>query len=141
LIGWEQKRCRYQARLSKNTTVPLEITLTPKGRIAKVNHLKENRLADYIGHLNVIMFAPEDLAIIKGAPSVRRRFVDMEIGQIRPVYLYDLMRYNKTLKERNSYLKFDASKIDPNFLVSDDQLVEIWRKSHEPSQTIYLQSH
>ncbi len=130
LIGWEQKEMSVSGTIiKKNTTVPLEITLTPKGRIAKVNHLKENRLADYIGHLNVIMFAPEDLAIIKGAPSVRRRFVDMEIGQIRPVYLYDLMRYNKTLKERNSYLKFDASKIDPNFLdVLDDQLVKYGEK-------------
>ncbi len=130
LIAWEQKEMLVSGTIiKKNTTVPLEITLTLKGRIAKVNHLKENRLADYIGHLNVIMFAPEDLAIIKGAPSVRRRFIDMEIGQIRPVYLYDLMRYNKTLKERNSYLKFDASKIDPNFLdVLDDQLVEYGEK-------------
>ena len=130
LIAWHQKEMSVSGTiLKKNTTVPLDITLTPKGRIAKVNHLKENRLADYIGHLNVIMFAPEDLAIIKGAPSVRRRFIDMEIGQIRPVYLYDLMRYNKTLKERNSYLKFDAAKIDANFLdVLDDQLVEYGEK-------------
>lgn len=110
-------------------TVPLEVSLTSKGRIAKANHLKENRLADYIGNLNVIMFAPEDLAIIKGAPSIRRRFMDMEIGQIRPVYLYDLMRYNKTLKERNSYLKFDPAKIDADFLdVLDEQLVTYGHK-------------
>ncbi|GAB2021368.1 DNA replication/repair protein RecF [Pseudolactococcus yaeyamensis] len=130
LMTWGQKEMSVAGTiLKKNTTVPLDITLTPKGRIAKVNHLKENRLADYIGHLNVIMFAPEDLAIIKGAPSVRRRFIDMEIGQIRPVYLYDLMRYNQTLKERNSYLKFDAAKIDSNFLdVLDDQLVEYGEK-------------
>lgn len=125
LIAWGAKEMAVSGTIvKKNATVPLEVSLTSKGRIAKVNHLKENRLADYIGNLNVIMFAPEDLAIIKGAPSVRRRFIDMEIGQIRPVYLYDLMRYNKTLKERNSYLKFDKSKIDDNFLdVLDEQLV------------------
>src|SRR5574341_616827 len=130
LLSWDEKEMRVSGRIiKKNMTVPLEVSLTSKGRIAKANHLKENRLADYIGNLNVIMFAPEDLAIIKGAPSIRRRFMDMEIGQIRPVYLYDLMRYNKTLKERNSYLKFDASKIDPNFLdVLDDQLVEYGEK-------------
>ncbi|GFH41027.1 DNA replication/repair protein RecF [Lactococcus insecticola] len=139
LLAWDQKEMSVAGTIvKKNATVPLEVALTSKGRIAKVNHLRENKLADYIGNLNVIMFAPEDLAIIKGAPSVRRRFIDMEIGQIRPVYLYDLMRYNKTLKERNSYLKFDKAKIDENFLsVLDDQLVEYGQKviSHRQSFT------
>lgn len=130
LITWGENHLSVSGTvLKKNATVPLDISLTAKGRVAKVNHLKENRLADYIGTLNVIMFAPEDLTIIKGAPSVRRRFLDMEIGQIRPVYLYDLMRYNKILKERNSYLKFEASKFDANFLdVLDDQLVSYGEK-------------
>lgn len=130
LLSWDEKEMRVSGRIiKKNMTVPLEVSLTSKGRIAKANHLKENRLADYIGNLNVIMFAPEDLAIIKGAPSIRRRFMDMEIGQIRPVYLYDLMRYNKTLKERNSYLKFDPAKIDADFLdVLDEQLVTYGHK-------------
>ena len=130
LLSWDEKEMRVSGRIiKKNMTGPLEVSLTSKGRIAKANHLKENRLADYIGNLNVIMFAPEDLAIIKGAPSIRRRFMDMEIGQIRPVYLYDLMRYNKTLKERNSYLKFDPTKIDTDFLdVLDEQLVTYGHK-------------
>lgn len=130
LITWGEKEMRVSAHvLKKNMTIPLEVSLTTKGRIAKANHLKENRLADYIGNLNVIMFAPEDLAIIKGAPSIRRRFMDIEIGQIYPVYLHDLMSYNKTLKERNSYLKFDLHKIDLHFLdVLDDQLVSYGTK-------------
>ncbi|GFH42767.1 DNA replication and repair protein RecF [Lactococcus hodotermopsidis] len=130
LIAWDSKEMTVAGTIiKKNTTVPLEILLNTKGRIVKANHLKEKRLADYIGNLNVIMFAPEDLAIIKGAPSVRRRFIDMEIGQIRPVYLYDLMRYHKTLKERNAYLKFDKTKLDANFLdVLDEQLVEYGEK-------------
>jgi DNA replication and repair protein RecF len=130
LITWGQKELSVSARLVKrDATVPLSVSLTNKGRVAKVNHLKENRLADYIGTLNVIMFAPEDLAIIKGAPSVRRRFMDMEIGQIRPLYLYDLMRYTKTLKERNSYLKFEPTKLDTAFLdVLDEQLVNYGEK-------------
>ena len=130
LITWGEKEMRVSAHvLKKNMSIPLEVSLTNKGRIAKANHLKENRLADYIGNLNVIMFAPEDLAIIKGAPSIRRRFMDIEIGQIYPVYLHDLMSYNKTLKERNSYLKFDSNKIDHHFLdVLDDQLVSYGTK-------------
>lgn len=126
LIRWEQKAMTVAGLVEKKGgTVPLEVQLSSKGRVAKVNHLKENRLADYIGQLNLIMFAPENLELVKGAPAVRRRFLDMELGQIRPVYLYDSVRYNRALKERNAYLKFDKDKIDNNFLaVLDEQLVE-----------------
>lgn len=130
LIRWNTDEMRVAGTVEKaHGTVPLEVSLTAKGRTAKANHLKENRLADYIGQLNLIMFAPENLELVKGAPSIRRRFLDMEIGQIRPVYLYDSVRYNRTLKERNSYLKFDKAKIDENFLsVLDEQLVEHGKK-------------
>ena len=99
-------------------------SLTPKGRVTKVNHLKQARLSDYIGHMNVVLFAPEDLQLIKGAPSVRRKFIDIELGQIKPIYLSDLSNYNHILKQRNTYLK-SSQKIDETFLsVLDDQLVE-----------------
>ncbi|RZI49136.1 DNA replication/repair protein RecF [Lactococcus kimchii] len=126
LIRWSQKEMKVTGSVEKkHTTVPLEVQLTPKGRIAKANHLKENRLADYIGQLKILMFAPENLELVKGSPAIRRRFLDMELGQIHAVYLYDSMRYNRALKERNAYLKFDQSKIDKNFLsVLDEQLVE-----------------
>lgn len=126
LIQWSKKELKVAGLIEKrHSKVPLEVLLNSKGRTAHVNHLKENRLADYIGQLNLIMFAPEDLELIKGAPSIRRRFLDMEIGQIRPVYLYDSVRYNRALKERNAYLKLDKSKIDLTFLsVLDSQLVE-----------------
>lgn len=125
LIRWTAKEMKVAGLVEKNGgRVPLEVILNHKGRIAKANHLKENRLADYIGQLNLIMFAPENLELVKGAPAGRRRFMDMELGQIRPVYLYDSVRYNRALKERNAYLKFDSDKIDAHFLaVLDEQLV------------------
>ena len=55
--------------------------------------------------MNVVMFAPEDLNLVKGSPQVRRRFIDMEIGQISPVYLYDLSLYQKVLTSTKSLLK------------------------------------
>src|SRR5690606_22638361 len=51
------------------------------------------------------MFAPEDLHLVKGSPQVRRRFIDMEIGQVSPVYLYDMSQFQKILQQRNNYLK------------------------------------
>ena len=89
-----------------------------------MNHLKQARLSDYIGHMNVVLFAPEDLQLVKGAPAIRRKFIDMELGQIKPIYLSDLSSYNHVLKQRNTYLK-STQNIDETFLsVLDDQLVE-----------------
>ena len=125
LIQFEEEQLQVSGILQKRTTtVPLEIDLTPKGRITKVNHLKQARLSDYIGHMNVVLFAPEDLQLVKGAPAIRRKFIDMELGQIKPIYLSDLSSYNHVLKQRNTYLK-SANHIDETFLsVLDDQLVE-----------------
>ena len=125
LIQFEEEHLKVSGILQKRTTtVPLEIDLTAKGRITKVNYLKQARLSDYIGHMNVVLFAPEDLQLVKGAPTIRRRFIDMELGQIKPIYLSDLSSYNHVLKQRNTYLK-STQNIDETFLsVLDDQLVE-----------------
>lgn len=83
----------------------LEIDIGKHGKKAKINHLEKARLSEYLGQLNVILFAPEDLALVKGAPMIRRRFIDMEFGQISPKYLHDLTQYRSVLRQRNRYLK------------------------------------
>ena len=87
------------------------MTLSKKGKKAKVNHLEQNRLSDYIGQLNVVMFAPEDLNLVKGSPQVRRRFLDMEIGQISPVYLHDLLNISKIIKTTKSFTENASRQI------------------------------
>ncbi len=62
-------------------------------------------MSQYIGQLNVVLFAPEDLNIVKGSPAVRRRFIDMEFGQMSAKYLYNISQYKAILKQRNQYLK------------------------------------
>ncbi|OCX05209.1 DNA replication/repair protein RecF [Streptococcus dysgalactiae] len=103
-------------------TVDLEINLSDKGRVTKINALKQAKLSDYIGTMMVVLFAPEDLQLVKGTPSLRRKFIDIDLGQIKPVYLSELSHYNHVLKQRNSYLK-SAQQIDAAFLaVLDEQL-------------------
>ena len=51
------------------------------------------------------MFAPEDLSIVKGSPAVRRKFIDMEFGQMSSKYLYNSAQYRSVLKQRNQYIK------------------------------------
>ena len=70
----------------------------------------KKRLSSYLGNLNVILFAPENLTLVKGSPQNRRKFVDMELGQMSSLYLYDLVEYNRVLKQRNTYLKQLAIK-------------------------------
>jgi len=106
LIQWEKEYAKIEGRVTKrNQTFPLEIIISSKGKKAKLNHLEQQRLSDYIGALNVVMFAPEDLTIVKGSPQIRRRFMDMELGQIQPTYVYHLGQYQRILKQRNTVLK------------------------------------
>ncbi len=81
--------------------------------------------SEFIGKFNTVLFSPEDLSIIKNGPSRRRRFIDMQICQINPVYLKYLAKYNKIIEQRNSLLKqiLDTSKHEETLDVLDDQLV------------------
>lgn len=106
LIGWEKDYARVEGLLEKKShSVPLEIILSKSGKTAKFNHLEQKKLSNYIGQLNVILFAPEDLSLVKGSPSVRRRFIDMELGQMNKIYLHHLVQYQQILRQRNKFLK------------------------------------
>ena len=97
---------RIEGRVAKkNGEIPLSLTMTKKGKIAKLNRLQQERLSDYIGAFNVVLFAPEDLELVKGAPQLRRTFIDRELSQMNPTYLYDSSNYQHLLKQRNTYLK------------------------------------
>ncbi|TYS84995.1 DNA replication/repair protein RecF [Rossellomorea aquimaris] len=106
LIRWDEEYAKIKGRIQKyNGALPLELILSKKGKKAKSNHLEQSKLSLYVGNMNVVMFAPEDLHLVKGSPQVRRRFIDMEIGQVSPVYLHDISLYQKILQQRNHYLK------------------------------------
>ena len=132
LIGWDEENAYIKGFVQKkHATVPLEILLTKKGRKTKVNHIEQKKLSSYVGQMNVILFAPEDLSLVKGSPQLRRRFLDMEIGQINPIYLYDLVQYQKILKQRNQYLKqlYEKKQTDELYLdILTEQLVDFGSK-------------
>ena len=111
LIGWNKEFATIKGTVEKTTTkTNLELQFSKKGKIAKVNYLEQKRLSSYLGNLNAILFAPENLTLVKGSPQNRRKFVDMELGQMSSLYLYDLVEYNRVLKQRNTYLKQLAIK-------------------------------
>ncbi|MDF2921092.1 MAG: recF [Paenibacillaceae bacterium] len=106
LIGWDQEQAVIYGEVDKKYgPCKLQLQISPQGKKARINGLEQKKLSGFIGAINVVMFAPEDLEIVKGAPGVRRRFLDMEIGQVHPGYLHDITQYQKVLIQRNNYLK------------------------------------
>lgn len=84
----------------------LEIKYTPgRRRTIELNKNKITKLSDFAGRFRSVLFCPEHLSLIKGAPAVRRDFLDMAISQLRPMYLVSLTKYEKILKQRNALLK------------------------------------
>ncbi|MEC1178487.1 DNA replication/repair protein RecF [Metasolibacillus meyeri] len=120
LIRWDADYGKIEGVVQKRYgSLPIELTISKKGKKGKINHLEQTRLSDYIGQMNVVMFAPEDLHVVKGSPQLRRRFIDMEIGQISPVYLHDLLTFQKILKQRNHILKSNQGRHALNDVMFD----------------------
>jgi DNA replication and repair protein RecF len=63
------------------------------------------RLMDLLGHLRVVLFLPEDVQIITGPPSGRRRYLDVTLCQTDAAYCRALSSYNKLLEQRNALLR------------------------------------
>jgi DNA replication and repair protein RecF len=74
-------------------------------RVISQNDIRLDKVSDLMGLFHAVIFAPEDLMLIKEGPSSRRRFLDLLISQIRPTYFQDLQRYGRLLLQRNKMLK------------------------------------
>lgn len=81
-----------------------------KTKRIRVNKTELKNYKELHSGLNVVVFSPEDLKLVKGGPQERRNFLNMEISQIKPVYSYNLSRYNKVLFQRNNILKTNKFK-------------------------------
>jgi DNA replication and repair protein RecF len=108
-----------------NTELDFIISNT-EGKSVKVDGAKKARVSDLVGELNSVIFSSEDLNIIKGEPSVRRRFLNLEISQLSPQYMISLGRYKRALEQRNMLLKEirDKNAEASQLSMWDIQLVE-----------------
>ena len=89
----------------KENTHMLSILLNERGKKVSVDNIVQKKISNYLSRLNVIMFCPDDLEIVKGSPSIRRKFLNIELSQFRSDYILLLKEYNQILKQRNEYLK------------------------------------
>lgn len=84
----------------------IDLGLSSQGRKrVRINHSPARRLGELMGHLNGVLFSPEDLYLVKEGPAWRRRFVDITLSQIKPPYFYVLQQYQQALAQRNALLK------------------------------------
>lgn len=107
LIRWDAEFARVELQVERlGGTREIEIIIPQKERkTVKVSGNPIARSGELMGHINGVLFSPEDLRMVKDGPAERRRFVDMELSQIRPSYYYALQRYNRALVQRNRLLK------------------------------------
>ena len=96
-----------------NIKTQYEIFGNINSKILKIDGQEIKKVTDYINNsLNIIIFYPEDLEIIKGSPNLRRNFLNLELSQLSNNYLKILNEFNKLLKIRNEYLKKMAKNIN-----------------------------
>lgn len=109
----------------KDNSVNKEIHITyskEQRKKVKINEVPIKRIGDLMGHLNAVMFSPEDLMIIKQGPAERRRFIDITLSQLKPSYFFDLQQYQKILFQRNCLLK--KISIDEKL----DGTLDVWNR-------------
>jgi DNA replication and repair protein RecF len=91
-------------------TIGLDVQINPgRANRLQVNRAPVRRTRDALGLVRAVMFAPEDLSLVKGDPAARRRFLDQLLVQTSPRFAAVMADYDKTIKQRNSLLR-SASK-------------------------------
>lgn len=120
LIKLEEKNAKIEISYEKeDRNGNIKIELNDKKNIY-FNGIKQGKLSDILGKINIVMFSPDDIEILKSGPAKRRRFLNIMISQLRPKYVYCLNMYLKTLEQRNNYLRQIANEN------KSEELLEIW---------------
>ena len=100
--------------------IALRLAFVPgEGKRAFVNDVPLDRLTELVGRVPLVVLSPADYELTAGGPSERRRFLDTVLSQAYPVYLDDLVKYRRALRQRNALLqqlrrsrRSDASAMD-----------------------------
>lgn len=90
----------------------LEVILEKNVKVLRIDGNVCNRVTDYLSNLNVIMFSPDALDIVKKSPCIRRNLINVELCQLYPSYVKILNEYNRILKIRNEYIRKNFNNIN-----------------------------
>ncbi len=105
----------------------LEILLTPREdgatfkKQVRINGVNK-RAIDLVGMLRAVLFLPEDIRLVDGSPSDRRRYLDIALCQMDRTYCRALAQYQKVVEQRNSLLRMLREREAPTPVSTEDQL-------------------
>ncbi|NLG12162.1 MAG: DNA replication and repair protein RecF [Elusimicrobia bacterium] len=98
----------------------MEIIISKIGKSLIIDGYKAKKSKDILDNVYLVSFTPEDMRIVKDEPERRRKFIDRELCQLKPVYYSNLQRYKKALMQRNTFLK--QGKVE-------EKLLEVWDRT------------
>lgn len=124
LVRFGQDQAVLEARVDRGGSERIvRLEIGERGKKIFLNESSVRQLSDFFGTVNVVMFGPEDIAILKGSPSERRRFIDRAIFNAHPAYATEVQHYEDVLSQRNALLK--EQRVDNSLMsVYDEQLVQ-----------------
>ena len=106
-INFEESNAKLGLEFIRNKT-PRKINLNlfkNQKKTLLLDNMPLKKLSDIVGHFGSVYFSPIELQIISGAPTLRRRFIDIINCQLSPQYMDELFKYQRAIKQRNNYLK------------------------------------
>ncbi len=118
-------RARVQ-KASRSTLLELEIARgrANRGRVNKANVAPR----ELLGHLRTVVFAPEDLELLRGDPGTRRRFLDETVTKLKPHYLGVRQDFERVQRQRAATLK-QMGRPGQRFGPDEEALLEVWDRS------------
>jgi len=133
IIMWGEEAAHVKLAVKKKYVEDvIDFHLSQKSKSALINRMPIGKLGELFGCLNIVMFSPEDLQLIKNSPKERRRFLDIELCQIDKLYYYALRQYHKVLKQRNLALK-------DFFKAKDYSMLDVWDMQLEEYATSVIE--
>ena len=133
LINFNEEKASVSVEYKrKDREGKIKVELDDK-KVFFINDVKQNKISDIIGKINVVIFTPDNIEIIKDGPAKRRKFLDMMISSLKPNYIHLLNTYNKALEQRNNFLRqiqTDA-KAEVMLEIWDEQLSSLSSKIYE----------
>lgn len=129
LIKLNNRYGLISGELSKNGSLfNLDILFNDNGKVVKVNNKEIKKISDYISLMNIVIFSSDSIRIFKDSPSLRRKYFNIQISQIKKKYLKLLGDYNTILRQRNEFLKIINlnKKSDMDYLdIIDDKYIDV----------------
>ncbi len=125
---------RVEGTIKDKYTNTYKVLLTSEGKKVKIDNNKITKISDYISKINIVLFNPNDIKMIKDTPSIRRKYLNIAISQLNVEYLKNLNQYNKLLKARNAYLKrmyLNGNSLESYLEVLTEKLITIGLEIYE----------